>query len=276
MFRADLHMHSHFSDGQYSPHQLIDFALAKGLSAISITDHDIYDAYSPDVLDYGKSKGITLLPGIEFSCDFKGNPIHILAYNMDKTDLIMRFCEKHTLRRKERFESISKILEKKGVKVKREEFQEKKQGNLGRVFIAQKLVEWGYAESVKQAFNLYLADRYLKNMQCTKFSIGETVAIVKQSGGKAFLAHPHLIRKKRLIYEILDLKALSGIECFYGFFPPHVDREWEKLALDRGLLVSGGSDFHGPDVTAAVMGTSWVDKATAETIFPGKIPDHHA
>lgn len=271
LFRADLHMHSHFSDGSHSPFKLIDLAKEKGLSAISITDHDIYAAYSDDVMEYAKSQGVFLLPGVEFSCYFKGSPVHILAYNIDPTPLLLGFCDKHTRRRQERFDALLSMLEKKGVKVKREQCTQKEHGNLGRVFLAQKLVQWGVNSSVKEAFSQYLADRHLKNLNSAKFTIEETVSVIKASGGKAFLAHPHLIRKKSLIYEILDSKLLGGIECFYGFFPSYVDHEWEKLARTRNLLTSGGSDFHGEGVTAAVMGSSWSNREATEAIFPGKL-----
>lgn len=268
MFRADLHMHSHFSDGELSPNALIDLACEKGLSALSITDHDLYKAYSDEVFAYAQDKEILLLPGVEFSCFFKETPIHILAYNVEAKKALLDFCEEHTKRRFERFHAILAHLETKGVHIA---YEEKQQGNLGRVFLAQKLIEQGYVSSVKEAFNTYLADRHIKGIKSMNFSIEQTVELIKEVGGTAFLAHPHLIKKKRLLSDVLNLNVLDGIEAFYGFFPAHVDREYETIAQERNLLVSGGSDFHGPNVTFAKMGSSWVDEARTKAIFPGRV-----
>src|SRR5579872_804712 len=191
MFRADLHCHTTCSDGSYSPVALVELACTSGLAGLAITDHDTADAY-PEAVPAAKERGILLGTGIEFSSIYLDKSVHILGYDyVLGHPAIAQFCSNHQKRRVERNRIILDKLRRLRMPIDEQELS--KQGTIGRPHIAQLMVNKGYVGSVKEAFNLFIGDGKCCYDQGMGFSATETIEVIHAAGGKAFLAHPHLL-----------------------------------------------------------------------------------
>lgn len=263
-FRADLHCHSSFSDGSCSPKQILALAKEKGLAGISITDHDTLSAYD-EAIPLAKEAGINLLPGIEFSTDFKGHSIHVLAYSFQvSNEHITKFCQKHHLRREERNQNILDRLAKHHMPIKYEEMKATfplASDNIGRPHIAYMMQQKGYVKDFDEAFKKYIGDGKACHSFGKPFTIEETLDVIHQANGYAIIAHPHLIRNKKILNHLLKMN-FDGIEVFYATFPPHHNAEWIKIAQQKNWIHTGGSDFHGDFKPTLGLGSSWVGEET--------------
>lgn len=267
-FRADLHCHSFCSDGSMSPKELVDSALQEGLKALSITDHDTIEAYS-EVSSYAKERGLILGPGVELSTEHKKQSVHILGYDFSiESESLKAYCvrqqKKRVLRNKEILERLRRvriIIEEKDLEILHPNISTQ-----GRPHIAAALVQKGYVRSIQEAFQLYIGDKGCCFVPGERFSVEEAIAVLHQAGGKAFLAHPSLFSDATFARNLL-LLGFDGIECYYGRATPHRGNNWLKLARERDLLISGGSDFHGNNRPQSFLGSSYVDKPTFDRIF---------
>ncbi len=269
MFRADLHCHSTCSDGTVSPQDLVRLAKTVGLSALAITDHDTIDAYLL-AEPVAREVGIILGTGVEFSCDYKGKSVHVLGYGFPYNDpQIHNLCMRHQERRKNRNRAILDKLQRLGFALQEKEISQDgvPVGSMGRPHIAHALVKRGIVHSMKEAFNLYLGEGKCCYERGEPFGIPETLDILHAAGAKVFLAHPHLGEGLCKVKELLEM-PFDGIECYYARCYPEQEKRWLKLAKDRGLLISGGSDFHGDFKPYITLGCSWVDEETFHQIFP--------
>lgn len=263
-FRADMHCHSTCSDGTYSPLELIYLAKKVGLSGLAISDHDTIEAYTESLFIEAQKVGIELKTAVEFSAETHGAGIHILGYGFDpKNPDIINFCKQHTTRRRER--NLNILAKLKAYKMSIEECELCAAGVVGRPHIAEQLVVKGHVKSMKEAFDKYLGD----NKPCydpgKSFTCEETIEMIHKAGGKAFIAHPCFIRKKKALDAILAMD-FDGIECFYAMMPIHEEAKWHKIAKDKGLLVSGGSDFHGGMNPNIELGASWIGREEFDLI----------
>jgi predicted metal-dependent phosphoesterase TrpH len=250
-FRADMHSHTNCSDGMFSPLELIELAKSQGLSALSITDHDSIQAYTQESFAKASSLGLLLCTGVEFSCQIKGVNIHILGYDFDvENKEIQELCQKHKTRRFERNRKILYKLRTQGILIEERELEEFK----------------GIVSSVKEAFNKYLGDGKCCFDAGVCFSISDTIKVIHKAGGKAFIAHPHLIKRNKILKEVLSL-PFDGIECFYGVFSRRDNNKWLEIAKDKNWLISGGSDFHGDSKPQNRMGSSWIDQENFFKIY---------
>jgi predicted metal-dependent phosphoesterase TrpH len=263
-FRADLHCHTTCSDGSLTPQELVALAKESGLSGLSVTDHDTIDAYET-LIPEARRLGILLGAGVEFSCEFKGKSVHILGYDfrLDSPE-IRAFCERHQKRREERNRAILAKLSRIGLVIGEQELPSA--GTVGRPHIAHLMVKKGYVSSFKEAFQLYLGEGKRCYDEGVTFSAQEGVDVIHQGGGKAFVAHPHLLSDGGFIRELLTL-PFDGIECHYARCSPEKERRWLKIAKEKGLLISGGSDFHGALKEHIPLGSSWVDEECFHKIF---------
>lgn len=268
-FRADMHCHSTCSDGLLTPKELILKAKQLGLAALSITDHDTVDAYTEELFEFAKEQEIILCPGVEFSCQLMGSNVHVLAYNFDiKNHELTRLCQRHQNRRKERNRKILRKLRNQGFLIEDEELEKHQEvGVIGRPHIASLMIKKGFVSSIKEAFNKFLGDGKSCFDAGECFSIEETLKIIKGASGKSFIAHPHLVKKGKLIKEVLK-RPFDGIECYYGIFSRKDNQKWLDIASEKKWLISGGSDFHGDSKPQNRLGSSFVDYETFTKIFP--------
>ncbi len=264
MFRADLHCHTTCSDGSLTPEEIISLAVEQGLSALSITDHDSIAAY-PDAITLAKQKGLLMGTGVEFSCMHQGTSVHVLGYRFaPDAQGILDLCEKHQKRRKDRNLAILESLRKRGIDIKDTELP--KIGTVGRPHIAQLLIDRGRVANFKDAFTHYLGEGKCCYVQGAPISVEETINILHEAKAKAFIAHPHLFPKASFVKNLLAL-PFDGLECYYAKCPPQQEGRWVRMAQEKGLLISGGSDFHGPIKPHIPLGASWVSEEAFYKIF---------
>ncbi len=258
----DLHTHSTFSDGTKTPFELIDMCKAEGMKGFSITDHDTVSAYSEEVFAYAKKVDVELISGVEFSTAYEKiddfESIHILGYNVDvKNETLLSFCKHHKERRHFRIKKILLKLKTAGFNLSVDEVFFLGKESVGRPHIALCLIEKGYAKDMKDAFKKFLGERAPYFVQSDMPSIEETIAVIKKAGGKVILAHPVLIKGQKILRKILDLYSFDGMECYYGNFKLSEIEYLLKMADERNLLKTGGSDYHGEHRVFVSMGSSF-------------------
>lgn len=258
-FRADLHCHTTCSDGTVTPEEIILLAAKIGLRGLSITDHDTVSAYEQAVPAAEKA-GIELISGVEFSASHRDISVHILAYAFSlSNEHILSFCRSHQERRHNRNKTILKLLAKHGMPIEDTDLLGNDYHTIGRPHIAQAMVKKGYVSSIQDAFNKYLKEGGPCYAAGDVFSVEETLDVIHQANGLAFIAHPHLINNERLIRQLLEM-PFDGLEGYYARFQPSQEERWVKIAKKKGWLITGGSDFHGTVKEMIPLGCSWVNE----------------
>lgn len=240
----DLHTHTTCSDGSFTPEELIDLAIKNGLQGLSITDHDSISAY-PETLNMAKTKGIILIPGVEFSCHYKDKSVHILGYSFNFTNSeLLALCQRHKERRTSRNLKILEKLKACNIEITEEELNTSTSGVVGRPHIAKLIVEKKHASDIAEAFRIYLGDGKKGYVSGEVFTIEETLQALHAAGGLAVLAHPHLYYNHQFVREVMK-HPFDGIESEYAQMPPDKNAPWIAYAKEHHLLMTGGSDFHG-------------------------------
>lgn len=253
--RVDLHMHSTYSDGSKSPKELIDLASSKGISMMALTDHDEI-AGSKELMKYTDS-GIYLYSGVELTAQVQKGRMHILGYNIDLEN------EKLNNRIKQlKSDAIYNIMlyvevlkHDFGIKLPEEELLSiiNKEGNVGRPQIAALLIKHGYCTEVEEAFQKYLIAAYEKVRKLKRgLSKEECVDLILSADGIVSLAHPSSLKltDQELDSEIAYLKSLGmqSIEVIHINNSENQRAYYLELAQKYNLLISGGTDYHGPEV----------------------------
>ncbi len=264
MDRIDLHLHTTYSDGSLPPEQVLALAQAAGVGVLAITDHDTVEGL-PDAIAAGARLGIEVIPGIEISARYgHGGPkgeIHILGYFLDWKDaeLHARLARFRATRHARNPRIIEKLNEL-GLKIGYDEVKSLA-GNesVGRPHIARVLMEKGYVQSAKEAFERYLAEGAAAYVSRELPEPGEAIAAIRAARGVAVLAHPSwLERADQSIYKICERmkgEGLQGVEVHYSTHRPEQTAQYLETARRLDLLVTGGSDFHGitkPDIQVGI------------------------
>ncbi len=248
--RIDLHTHSTESDGTLTPQELMEHANEIGLAAIALTDHDCIHGIAK-ARPVAESLGLELVPGVELSTDYEGREVHILGYYIDENnhDFLARlhdFVDGRDIRN----EKMVALLRKEGFDITMKGLYEKFPDSvITRAHFARYLVDNGFVKNRETVFAQYLGDNcrcYVPREKITPF---EAVRLIHLGGGLAFFAHPVLchMNHNKLRSFVRDLKAegLDGMEAVYSMNTPGDESNMLGLAHEFGLLVSGGSDFHG-------------------------------
>lgn len=246
----DLHIHSTFSDGTYSPTELVEMAARKMLTAISITDHDTMDGVD-EAVEAGKRCGVEVVPGIEISAQHDGEYLHILGYFMDIHNQVL--LEKLKIVQEGRTGRNCKILEKLcefDIHISEEELLEiSGDGQTGRPHIAQLLVKKKAVKNLDEAFDKYLGKDGLAFVHRFIYPAEEAITHITDAGGIAVLAHPVLIDYSlNSLPEILDELTgygLGGIETYYPTHSTKVKKKLRQFGEQYQLVLTGGSDYHG-------------------------------
>lgn len=267
-FRADLHCHTTCSDGSDHPLALLQLAKQAGLQGLSITDHDTFDAYTPELFTEAANLGIRLLPGIEISSELEDISVHILGYGYDihSTEL-KEFLVLMQKRRGERNRAILKKLADRKLPISEEELKAfATHRTIGRPHIAQIMVKKGYVRTIRDAFEHYLREGGLCYAPGIKYTPREVIDEIHKAKGKAVLAHPHFFKKGSFLRKLLDL-PFDGLECYYSRLAKVLEVPWLKIAKERSLIATGGSDYHGELKPHISLGCSWVNEHTFELLL---------
>lgn len=245
--RADLHTHTVASDGTCTPAENIRYAKEAGLAAVAITDHDTVAGIA-EAIEAGKELGLEVVPGVEISTVANGQDIHVLGYFVPYEDEQFH-GELSKLRdtRHERNKLLIARLQELGIDITLENVYKCKTGtdkNIGRPHIAEELMELGAVSSMQEAFDKYLAKGAAAYVNPPRISPLEAIRLIKRFGGVAVLAHPGLYDDDDLVEEII-VYGLDGIEVFHPDNNEKQRQHYLALASDYGLVVTGGSDFHG-------------------------------
>lgn len=264
--RVDLHIHTACSDGVLSPRDVVQRASSRGLQTIAITDHDTV-AGVPEALEAASEVGLECIPGVEMSCEMAKGEAHILGFFVS-TDADTSLSVMLARFRASRLERARKILDKLArlrVPLDWEDVRRIAGGeSVGRPHIARAMVEKGYVPTVSEAFERYLRREGPAYVPRFRVAPEEAIRLIHEAGGLAVLAHP---------WDVADIVAwlagegLDGIEAYYPFYTPAMSAQLEAIAERLGLIVTGGSDFHGPGVSADVeMGSVDVPEGVVEAL----------
>ncbi|MFC1968040.1 PHP domain-containing protein [Chloroflexota bacterium] len=245
--RSDLHLHTTCSDGRLTPAEVVDLAVKRGLDVIAITDHDSVEGIAPALTAAQSFPFLKVIPGVEISTDFPDGEIHVLGYFMDCADPELRGTLKRLRRsRRERAHKMIAELDKLGVHI---EWQQVKElagaGAIGRLHIAQALLERGHVSSVQQAFTRYIGRDCAAYVERGKLTPVEAVEMVVNSHGLPVLAHPRVVGKLEVLLPQLQRAGLVGIEVYCSGYAPELVLHLLTLADEYGLIPCGGSDYHG-------------------------------
>jgi len=245
--RADLHTHTVASDGTCTPTENVRYAKEAGLAAVAITDHDTVAGIA-EAMKAGGEIGMEVIPGVEISTVANGQDIHVLGYFVPYEDTQFD-DELSKLRdtRHERNKLLIARLQELGIAITLEKVYARKSGtdkNIGRPHIAEELMELGVVSSMQEAFDKYLGKGAAAYVNPPRISPLEAIKLIKRFGGAAVLAHPGLYDDDDLVEEII-VCGLDGIEVFHPDNSEEQRKHYLTLASDYGLVVTGGSDFHG-------------------------------
>ncbi|XEC96968.1 PHP domain-containing protein [Paenibacillus tarimensis] len=249
MNRADLHTHTTASDGMRTPTDVVRLAKKAGLAAVAITDHDTVAGVA-EALQTGQQLGIEVVPGVEISTSEDGKDIHVLGYFTDLHD--KRWLERlATLRegRESRNERIVGMLQGLGIEIAIDDVykaagKKAEAESVGRPHIAEALLRKGVVGSISEAFDRYIGAGKPAFVSIPKVSPFEAIDWIREAGGTSVIAHPGLYGADPLI-EALIRHGADGIEVYHSDHSEEDEERYLKLAHAHGMIITGGSDYHG-------------------------------
>jgi predicted metal-dependent phosphoesterase TrpH len=246
--RADLHTHTRASDGTCTPAENVRIAKEAGLAAVAITDHDIIAGIG-EALEAAKEYDIEVIPGVEISSAANGQDIHVLGYFIPHES--EAFGQKlYDLRetRHKRHQMLIAKLNELGIPITLESVYRRKQGetdkNIGRPHIAEELMEMGVVQSIAEAFDKYLGKGGAAYVNPPRITPQQAIALIQETGGVAVLAHPGLYDDDELVKDLIA-HGLDGLEIWHPDNDEEDRARYARLAEEHGLVMTGGSDFHG-------------------------------
>ena len=256
---CDLHVHSHFSDGTWSPEELVAEAERLGLDAVALCDHNTV-AGVPQFMAAGQGSSVQTVAGIEFSTDFQGTELHILALFVqpEHYDTINAMMEDWKKKKEQSNIDLVAALNRGGYDISYAEIRERGNGYINRAHIAAELTKKGYTESAQDAFKKLLNPSKGFYQPPEKLLAYDIIRFIKSIGAAAVLAHPFLnldeAGLRAFLPEAIDC-GLDGMEVLYPKYKPEQTALAHKIAEEFGILKSGGSDFHGDNKPDIAMGS---------------------
>lgn len=247
--KADLHCHSHFSDGKHSPEFLLQRAAENEISHLAITDHDCLNCH---LLELATAGDLTLIPGIEISCSWENREIHVVGLGIDPSEGdLTRSIELQQQKRKNRIYAMHEILVSLGIAGLDRYMESLPAVSWTRSHVAEFLVDNGHCKNWEKAFKRFLGRRGKIWVAIEWLELAQAIELIKGAGGIAVLAHPgrYSLSKRKLLQLVEAFRDAGGegLEGSYGNIDPLVRKQLCELALDNELYVSLGSDFHNAD-----------------------------
>ncbi|MBR6522561.1 MAG: PHP domain-containing protein [Oscillospiraceae bacterium] len=253
--RCDLHTHSVFSDGTYTPREIVTEAKQLGL-IIALTDHNTA-AGLPEFMETARELGVAAVPGVEFSTDYKGKELHLLGLFVlpEHYAAIERLVkEQHVLKEISNMELVER-LNNAGYAIDYANVKRRNpNGNANRAHMAAELLEQGYVQSIKEAFDTILSEDAGFYLPPSRLQLTDVIKDLRRIGVLPILAHPLQDMTEQELRELLPEaieSGLFGIETMHSSYTDEMICIAEEIASEYGLSVSGGSDFHGsvkPDI----------------------------
>lgn len=251
--RADLHMHTTASDGTLPPAEQVAWAKEQGLAAIAITDHDTIAGWD-EAMEAGAALGIEIVPGCELSTEVEKAEVHILAYYFDRAEpaMVELLQRMRGGRRARAAETVANLHQLGYTQISLDSILAAGGESVGRPHIAQALLEAGIVRSKQEAFERFLTSGKPAYVPRPKLTPAEAIQIIHGAGGVAVLAHPGLVKNDRVVREILAL-GIDGIEAYHSDHSDAQRQFYARWGLDLGLIVTGGTDSHGPNGMRTVV-----------------------
>ena len=251
MGHIDLHLHTTASDGVMSPSEMVRYAKARGLRAIAITDHDTIEGLEEGLAE-GERIGLEVIQGIEISAEHSPGSMHLLGYFFDINHPLLN--ERLAYLQKARAERNPKIvanLNRLGIRITYDEVVKASGGGqVGRPHFAQILLEKGYVRTFQEAFERFLKKGAPAYVDKLRFTAKEALHFICEANGVAVLAHPNTLgmngdsKLEGLLLRLVEY-GLKGIEVFYPEHSPPEVAHYKRLAEQYGLVMTGGTDYHG-------------------------------
>lgn len=247
----DLHTHTNESDGSYTPFELVDAAVAAGLEALAISDHDTLAGYDQG-LDRAREKGLDLVCGIELSTKLDGKTVHLLGYFLSglPADGFRAWLAEMQATRRDRNVRMAERLRSLGIEITIEEVEARGRSLAGRPHFARIMLEKGYVASIQQAFDDYLDESAKGYVDRNEPDLRLGIRRIGEASGVSSIAHPVRLgyrdpaKLRTMVGEMRDA-GLSAIEAYHSDHRPADVAQYLELAREFGLAVTGGSDFHG-------------------------------
>jgi hypothetical protein len=246
----DLHSHTTHSDGDRSPAQLLAAAAEAGVTVLAVTDHDTVSGIA-ECRAASETVGVRLVAGIELSCELHGREVHVLGHFIDeRSPAVGRLAAGMLAERRERMERMVRRAQEQGLSgVTLERVVAASGGeNFGRPHLARVLVDCGHAQSIKDAFERYLKTRGPLWVDRRRLEMAEAFQLVHDAGGTASVAHPGANGVTRQELKALAEAGLDAVEAWHPEHPPNQAEAFVRWADELGMLVTAGSDYHGPGV----------------------------
>jgi hypothetical protein len=242
---ADLHLHTLFSDGTFTPEELAQRGQLCELSAMALTDHDTVEGCARMAAACA-GLGIEFIPGAELTAEYRDNEVHLLGYFLDTMHPgLLAEIKKFQTVRQDRVREMAAKLNELNIPLRAEAvFELANCRSPGRPHVARAMVQEGLCESIEEAFERYLKKGRPAWVPKYKISALNAMELIHEAGGLAVLAHPGLNRNDDVIPELARL-GLDGLECFHTRHSPDASERYLRMAARLKLAVTGGSDCHG-------------------------------
>lgn len=252
---ADLHLHTRFSDGTYTPEELAGHASRLGLVAIAVTDHDTVEGCSRVAAACARNR-IEFIAGAELTAEHRGYELHLLGYFLDTHHApLLRELARFQEVRQNRIREMVACLNRLRIPIPAEKvFALANCHSPGRPHVARALVRGGYCATVDEAFDRFLKKGRPAWVPKFRMSAATAVALIHEAGGVAVMAHPGLNHNDDLIPEMAGA-GIDGLECYHTKHSKAASENYVRLAHKHNLLITGGSDCHGHSKGRPLIGS---------------------
>ena len=249
MSKVDLHIHSTASDGRHSPQEIVRRAAGLGLEVIALSDHDSVDGIAPALEEARKLDRLQFIPAVEISTDVPSGEVHVLGYFIDYTgEEFTAALERFRSSRERRAQGMVEKLAGLGIHISWERVREiAGSGAVGRPHVARAMLEKKYISTIKEAFDRYIARDGPAYVEREKLTPAEAVRLIVRNRGVAVMAHPFTVPEPEAIIAELKAAGMAGLEAYYNGYASEDVGALLALARKYGLIVTGGSDYHGLD-----------------------------
>lgn len=252
--KADLHVHTTYSDSSLRPEEVVRYAKKIGLCCVAIADHDSVGALD-EAIDAGSTCDIEVIPAVEVSSEEDGRELHILGYYIDYKDedfkAVLKLIRED---RKKRLYKMVDALNRHGFNIDADDIiKSAGEVSISRLHIAHYMKAKNLVSSWREAFNRYIGDDRPCYVASFRHSSKQVIELIKRARGTPVISHPSLNKVEGLLPKLIE-QGIEGIEAFHSEHSSSISRYYEKYAKEHGLLVTGGSDCHGTNKGGILMG----------------------